>query len=205
MTLSFGSCERRLMIPSVMPSLRYSVFGSFEALASGRTAIESIGLRRAPPRDRAQQRFLVHRGAAADGAQREREVARRLKARRRILLDAGLDDALELRRRIRAEEVARESFHQDRGDRRRARFAMERLLGRDHLEQNATERKDVRARIDGLAAQLLGRHVAERADHRAGIGLEPARRRDVRLVALREQRDRSAPGRSRGSSRGRRR
>ena len=41
-TRSLGTCDKLLMIVSVMPSLRYSLSGSPSALPSGRTAIESI-------------------------------------------------------------------------------------------------------------------------------------------------------------------
>ncbi len=45
-TRSFGICETLLMILSVMPSPRYSLFASPLALANGRTASELIAFRR---------------------------------------------------------------------------------------------------------------------------------------------------------------
>ena len=47
-TRSLGKCERLLMMLSVIPSLRYSVFGSELTLNRGRIAIESMALLRRP-------------------------------------------------------------------------------------------------------------------------------------------------------------
>ena len=46
---------------------------------------------------------------------------------------------------------------------------MQRLGGED-LEQDRAERVDIGARRRGDALDLLGRHVARRAEHRAGLG-----------------------------------
>jgi hypothetical protein len=44
--------------------------------------------------------------------------------------------------------------------------AAERLLPREHLEEQHPERVEVRAPVDRLARELLGRDVARRAAHR---------------------------------------
>ena len=47
---------------------------------------------------------------------------------------------------------------------------------RQHLVEHGAERKHVGAMIDGQAAHLLRRHVAERAEHDAGVGRHARRR-----------------------------
>ena len=71
--------------------------------------------------------------------------------------------------------------------------ARERPPAAQHLVQHAPEAEDVRAVVDGLAAHLLGGHVAHGADHRPGVGLAPqrgrfgvARRRGRRAALARE-------------------
>ena len=44
MTDKFGNCDRLLIRLSVIPSLRYSVFGSLPALSKGNTAMDEISL-----------------------------------------------------------------------------------------------------------------------------------------------------------------
>ena len=61
----------------------------------------------------------------------------------------------------------RRVFPQDRVHRLGGRVAAERALARQHLVEDRAEREDVGARVGGLAAHLLGRHVAERAQHDA--------------------------------------
>ena len=48
------------------------------------------------------------------------------------------------------------------------RVAFECAAAGEHLVEDAAERKDVAAMVDRLAAHLLGRHVAGRADHSSG-------------------------------------
>ena len=73
------------------------------------------------------------------------------RGRQRVVLVAG-------RRRV---------FLQDRVHRLDRRIGVERAAAGEHLVEHDAEREDVGAVIDGLAAHLLGRHVAHRAEHRA--------------------------------------
>ena len=58
---------------------------------------------------------------------------------------------------------------QDRRHRVGGRVAVERAPAREHLVEDRAEGEDVAARVGGLAAHLLGRHVAERAEDDAGL------------------------------------
>ena len=58
------------------------------------------------------------------------------------------------------------------------------LSPREHLVQDRAEREDVRPRVGRLALDLLGRHVAERAHHDAGLRPRRGRRQVRRLAAL---------------------
>ena len=67
---------------------------------------------------------------------------------------------------------------QDRGQGIARRAAIEGTLGGEHLVDHAAEREDVARRSGGLAADLLGRHVADRSQecpraghHRRRLGL----------------------------------
>ena len=57
---------------------------------------------------------------------------------------------------------------QDRRQERRHGLALERAAAREHLVEHRAEREDVGARVDGLAARLLRRHVGGRAEHDSG-------------------------------------
>jgi len=58
--------------------------------------------------------------------------------------------------------VVRDLFVENRGDRRGAGRTLERPLRRHHLEEDAAEGEDVGGAVDRFAAELFGRHVAER-------------------------------------------
>ena len=69
--------------------------------------------------------------------------------------------------------------------------ALERALARGHLVEDRAERELVGPEVERLAAGLLRRHVADRAEHRAG--LRRLRGREVRgLLRLRLQELREA-------------
>jgi hypothetical protein len=69
------------------------------------------------------------------------------------------------------------------------RFALECAPSGESLEQDYTETEDIRSRIDGEPAHLLGRHVAGRAHHHAGLRREHfgGRAGRVRTGGLRRQ------------------
>ena len=87
-----------------------------------------------------------------------------------ILLEAVADDALEAGRDVLVGDgEIRRIFLQDRRHRVGGRVAVEGALAREHLVEDRAEGEDVGARVGGLAAHLLGRHVAERAHDDAGL------------------------------------
>ena len=74
------------------------------------------------------------------------------------------------------------SSHQDRRDRLGVRVSLERLLAREQLVEDRSERKNVRAVVDRESLHLLGRHVARRPHDRPGLRVARACRR-ARLLA----------------------
>ena len=69
----------------------------------------------------------------------------------------------------RAGELGR-VFLEDRRHRVGGRVALERALAGQHFVEHRAEGEQIAARVDGLPAHLLGRHVADRAHHRARVG-----------------------------------
>ena len=63
----------------------------------------------------------------------------------------------------------RRLLRQDRRDRVRRRVPAERALAREHLVQDRPEGEEVGPLVRGLPAHLLGRHVAHRPEHDAGL------------------------------------
>ena len=119
-------------------------------------------------------------GRPRQGLEVERQVVRRVEALLGILLEAVPHDAVEARRDVLVgRREVRRVLPQDGRHRLRRRLAVEGARARDHLVENGAEREDVRARIGLLSLDLLGRHVAERAEHDAGLGA--VRGRQVRL------------------------
>ena len=57
---------------------------------------------------------------------------------------------------------------QDRVEHGTGRGSGKRTLAGDHLVEHRAEREQVRARVDGLPKRLLGRHVGDGANRRAG-------------------------------------
>ncbi len=109
------------------------------------------------------------RMALRQGLEGEGDVTGGLEAVVGALLQAALDDAFECgwdgsiglaqRRRIPGEDRRRDVY---RG------LTREGAPPREHLIEHAAEREDVRPVVHGLAAQLLGRHVAAGPEHHAG-------------------------------------
>ena len=84
------------------------------------------------------------------------------------------DDEIEHRGDRRVDRARRrrhqvEDLEHDRGH----VLAGERRLAGEHLVEDHAEREDVRARLGALARDLLGRHVARRAEHDAGLRAAP--------------------------------
>src|SRR5437660_2373185 len=69
----------------------------------------------------------------------------------------------------------RRFFLQTRAERLDCRLAMKRPLPAEHLVKDHSEREDVGAMVDTLAAHLFGRHVANRPHNDAGIGVHAHR------------------------------
>ena len=129
-------------------------------------------------------------GSARKRLDVEREVVRRVEPLLGVFLQAVADDPLEAGgdRLVRDGEIRR-IFLEDRGHRLARRVGVERALAREHLVEDGAEREDVRARVGGLALDLLGRHVADRAHDHAGLGARGRRQVGLRsraLVDLRE-------------------
>ena len=113
---------------------------------------------------------LVPDLAVAEAREVESQVARRLETLLGPLLEAVPDDPRERRRQPldRRGEIGG-LLAQDRRHRLRARLAREGPSARQHLVEHRPEREDVGARVGGLAAHLLGRHVADRSQDRARL------------------------------------
>ena len=154
-----ASCDRLLMMLSVMPSAMCSSCGSAPALTKGSTASDFPRARGAPCRHR-------RRRSGEQAVQRHREILRRLQT-------AGRDRVRSLATRSRAAPPARP----DRTARDPGRLSCIRLAtiscgvapvnsrrAGEHLVEHAAAREDVAPAVHALAGDLLGRHVAERAE-----------------------------------------
>ena len=133
------------------------------------------GGRRQPPRLPAHRRDQLARGGRRRARRRlevERHVADGLKPLLRVLLEAVPDDPIEQRREVHFGRAARlgQIPRQDRVHRFDRGVSPERALSRQHLVEDRAEGEDVAAVVGGPAAHLLGRHVADGAEHRAGLG-----------------------------------
>ena len=121
--------------------------------------------------------FFWSFGPGGGGFERERQIARGLKPRRRTLLQTAIDDAHERGRNLAlGGRQVRRMVLDDGRHRVHRGLAVERALAREHLVEHGAERKDVRAMIGRHAAHLLGRHVADRAEHHARQGVGRCRR-----------------------------
>ena len=100
--------------------------------------------------------------------ERQRQVVRRAEALLAILLETPPHDPADGRRHpARERRQLRRRLLQDRRHRRDRAVPVERVLPAQQLVQHDAQREDVRAMVDRQAAQLLGRHVADRPQHLA--------------------------------------
>ncbi len=112
-------------------------------------------------------------------AELEREVGCRLEPVVRVLVEASLQDRLELLRNRRGVlEAAERVFRERRAERLDGGGPPEGHLPRQHLEEESSEGEDVGAVVDRRPANLLRRHVPHRSDDDArdreaggGLGL----------------------------------
>ena len=112
-------------------------------------------------------------GQAADGNgfQCGAERVGGLEAAAGILGHAHQDDLVERRREIAAERDRRRRIGVElRGHQRVLRIGVEWDLAGEHFVERGAEGVDVGAGVGGFAADLLGRHVVERAEGGAGGG-----------------------------------
>ncbi len=121
-------------------------------------------LRHAGRRERAGARAVV-----AHSLEIAREIARGLVAVGGILGEAPIDRPLERRRHERVQRGRRRRLLlEDRGHRLRSAAAIERTLAREQLVDHRAEREEIRPIVHRASGRLLGRHVGERAEDRAG-------------------------------------
>ena len=101
----------------------------------------------------------------------EGEVGGRLEAFGGTLFEAVVNDLVQPDRHA---GVGRRNLGgillRDGGHRLGRGFSREGPTAREHLVEDRAERKNVRAMVRGLAAHLLGRHVADRSHDRARLG-----------------------------------
>ena len=121
-------------------------------------------------------RYTLRRLFLGRPCQLSPQVARRLPAIVWILGQTGFDDPpdLEWRHRRVVGERRRIAF-QNRGDDSHVAVGVERLPSGEHLVEHGPERKDIGARVDRLALELLGGHVLDGA-HDGSHGGEVGRR-----------------------------
>ena len=149
----------------------------------GHPVAEVLGVRvraHVAKRQHGDRRGLLgnRRGAARGGrhfvalaeTERERQIARRLKALVGALLETVADDLDELGRQgAAALAKMRRLLVEDRHHRLDRRGALEGAATRQHLVEDGAEGEDVGAVVGRLAAHLLGRHVTDGAEHHAGL------------------------------------
>ena len=113
---------------------------------------------------------------AGDRFEVERDVVRGLEPLRRLFFQAVADDAFESWGDIGggstgAGRKVRRVFVEDGGHGFGTGIALEGALTGEHFVEDAAEAEDVRAVIDGVAADLFGRHVADGTEDLPGVGL----------------------------------
>ena len=124
-------------------------------------------------------------GGSGQRLQVEGEVVGGVEALFGVLLEAVAHDPLEAGGDVLVGDgEIRRVLLEDRRHRVRGRVAVERALAREHLVEDRAEGEDVAAGVGGPAAHLLGRHVAERAQHDARLRAGGGGRKVGRLGAL---------------------
>ena len=106
---------------------------------------------------------------AGNRLQVEGDVARRLEALRRILFQAVTHDAVQPGREAGDDFLQfRGLFLEDGVQSLDARITLESPFAGEHLVKDGAEGEDVSAMVSRLSSHLLGRHVADGAQHLAG-------------------------------------
>ena len=143
-------------------------------------------------RQRVGPLWTRQRGAGGS-RERERDILRGLKALGRILLHAVADDALQSEWNGGIAARPLRIVFQNRTHRFGGRLAVERAPSAEHLVDDGAQAEDIGPVIGRGAAHLLGRHVADGAEHKAGLRIHRGHRghstlpaRNVRLFELRE-------------------
>ena len=112
------------------------------------------------------------------GPQRRRELARGREPLGTVFLEAVRHHVREPRRDLQSEQQQVGSgIIEHRGQRIGGRGTYKGPFAREHLERRAAEREQVGRRIRGFTADLLRRHVADRAEHAAGLRRDKRARR----------------------------
>ena len=124
--------------------------------------------------------------------ERSQQFPARLEAARGVLLEQLLDRGRDLRRRLGREAAHRQGLVlRDLAAECDQRLAREGVAAGQHLVQRGTEGEQIRAGVRALAADLLGRHVAGRAQHLPVLGelrrLRLVDHRDAEVGELRGQ------------------
>ncbi len=143
---------------------------------------ESAGFRRTSSRNRLQ---------------RKRQIQRRLKPFLRLLLQTPANHPIEHRRQRRVQ--IRRLLLQNRVHHFNRGVPGEGPFSRHHLVQHHAQAEQIRACVGHLPAHLLRRHIADRAQHHAGIGLDRLRGKLGGMCARWFRAQNVSPVRSRGS------
>ena len=145
------------MIASARPNARKSVSGSGRSMRNGRTINRVTGrvgvMAPVSPSTSADAQVLHHRGG-------------RLIPLVRLFRERAVHDAIERRHRRTARQHGRLVVH-DGVEHLDGRVTRERRLADEHLVEHHAGREQIRARVAGFAAELLGGRVLRRPDDHA--------------------------------------
>jgi hypothetical protein len=106
--------------------------------------------------------------SARQGLQRQAQVMGGMDAIVGTLLETAAQEPVERRRH--GSRLSRRIVLENSRQRLRAGVALKGRRAHEHLVDHDPQREDVRARIDRLAAHLLGRHVSNRTEQHATAG-----------------------------------